>query len=279
MKISSIVSTAKKFLFPASHTKTIKVQSNVVPFSPAGGAGALKGAGTIAKGAYNALKTFATKKTINPAAGVSGTGNIIKTLAKSAGVGALAGGLFGAGKTISKAAVSGQVPTAKEAASTIGKTTAAGAGVGLSPLGGGVGIIEGTGSTVTKTAQNFYNILKGKGQSMIPENYTNPFKDIKDNLPTYPSPTINLNYTIPTGTQISDIMPTTPQAIYIETPQMSPIQTPSVGFSPSFSVGGGGGISESLPLLLLLGAGFGGYALGKRTKRKKKRYKKYKRRK
>jgi hypothetical protein len=65
-----------------------------------------------------------------------------------------------------------------------------------------------------------------------------------------------------------------PQNIYIE----SPLQTPNTPlFSPSISLSGGvGGMSENLPLLLLLGGLGGGYLLG-RKKRKSKRYKKKKR--
>jgi len=110
---------------------------------------------------------------------------------------------------------------------------------------------------------------------MIPDNWkpsTDKFKDITNDLPTIPNinPNITYNMSYP---DMSNILPASPTNIYLEQPQTPQLQTSPL-FSPSISLGGmGGGLSENLPLLLLLGAGVGGFALG-RKKRKKKKYKK-----
>lgn len=58
-------------------------------------------------------------------------------------------------------------------------------------------------------------------------------------------------------------------------PNVNTPSTPSFGFSPSVSMGGGG--SEILPLLLAMGVlgGLGGYAIGKRKKKKYKKRRKH----
>jgi len=271
MAIWQKVKKVGKYILQGPDTK-VKVVSNLVPFAPAG-PGAVAGvskAGGVIKSIWQGVKTFTTKKTINPASGVTGTGNVLKTLGKVAGTGALVGTIFQGGRLISKAGVSGEIPSPAETVSSLKKGAVTGAGLGLSPAGGLIGALEGGGKLTSNVVNNFWDAMKGKGQSKIPSDWSNPLKDIKDNLPTTPTITNNYNFTmpdVPTGT-----LPTTPQAIYFESPQAPSYQAPS--FAPSFSLGGGGGLGESLPLLLLLGAGLGGYAIGKR---KKKRYKKRKR--
>lgn len=274
--ISSIKKTATNIYKKYQSSKPKNLVSNVVPFGPPASkvASAVSKAPSLIKKAYTSVKTFATKKTINPLAGVTSVKAVPKALGKVAGVGALAGSLFGAGRVITKAGVSGDLPSVSEAGSSIGKSAVVGTGIAVSPVGGIIGAIEGTGRAVTDTAKNFYNILAGRGQS-IAQDVTNKFNDISNNLPTNPvnfsqgDTIINLP-----GTEGLTSFPQQPVNIFV--PEQTPLlQAPS--YNPSFSLGGfGGGLSENLPLLLLLSGLGGGYLLGKKKKKKKKRRKKKK---
>lgn len=271
---NTVSRVAKNISTKYKASKPKNLVSNVVPF------GAGKGAVTkiisktpsaIGK-AWNTVKTFTTKKTINPLVGTK-LKDIPKGLGKLAVIGGGVGGLYGLGKVVAKAGVSKNVPSIGEASSTIAQSAVVGAGLNINPVGGVVGAIEGAGKNVGQTATNFYNILRGKGQSLVGD-VTNKFNDISQSLPTSPQSftagdTI-INYTMP---DMSSAFPSQPVNIF--TPS-----TPSPSFNPSFSLGGvGGGIGENLPLIMLLLAGGGGYLLGKKKKKKKRKKKKYKKRK
>jgi len=231
----------------------------------------------VASGArtlFNTAKTFTTKKTINPLAGVTGAKNILKKGAKILGTGAAVGSLFQGSRLLAKAGVSGEAPTLKDVTSSLTQGAIVGGAIATSPLGGIIGASEGTGKSVSNVVQNFWNTMRGKGQSMITD-ATNKFANVGDTLPTSPKimPDVNINVTYPEldFSKLGGILPTAPQNFIFETPS-----APSVGFNPSFSLGGGSSMMENLPLMLLLAGGVGGFALG-RKKRKKKKYKKRKR--
>lgn len=88
------------------------------------------------------------------------------------------------------------------------------------------------------------------------------------------SPTVN----IPTGTlPNTPSFPEFPQVQLPETNFAPSYAAPSAGFSPSFSVGGGGvGMGEVA--LLALAAGAGGFLLGRKKYKRKRRKKKHGRR-
>lgn len=246
--------------------------SNVVPL--ARGASIVGKAGSVAKSFYEGIKTFTTKKTINPAAGVSGAKNILSKLGKAAGVGATVGAIFQGGREIAKAGVSGDVPSVSDVSKSLTKGVVTGAGLGLSPLGGAIGALEGGGKKISTVAQQFWDAMRGKGKSVMPDGFTNPFKDPSDVIKNIRLPDQNFNFTVPEGFTTQGMMPQTPQNIFIETPQ-----TPQASFSPNLSFGGmGGGLAENLPLLLLLGGGLAGFAVGRKTRKKKRKKKKYKKR-
>lgn len=274
MGIWQTIKKVGRFIDNPANVDKSKVRSLVVPFSPASkGAAVVKGTGNIIKTFYEGVKSFTTKKTINPAAGQTGS-KVLSTLGKAVGTGALVGGIFQGGRLIAKAGVSGELPSASDAAKSISRGVTTGAGLGLSPLGGALGALEGGATKGVQTVKQQVQNIFGLGQSRI-EDATNIFKNVKDTLPT--SPTTNIYNYLPEKFSPQDIMPQTPQMLYLESPAVPSISTPS--FSPSISMGGiGGGLSENLPLLLLAAGLGGGYLLGKR-KRKKKRYKKRKRRK
>jgi len=229
---------------------------------------------TGARTLFNTAKTFTTQKTINPLAGVTGAKNIATKGLKILGTGSAVGALFQGSRMIAKAGVSGEAPTAKEVTSSLTKGAIVGGAIATSPLGGIIGASEGTGKSVSNVIGNFYNTLRGRGQSMITD-ATNKFSNVGDTLPTSPTiniPEINITYPEMDISKLGGIMPTAPQNFIFESPS-----APSVGFNPSFSLGGGSSMMENLPLMLLLAGGVGGFALG-RKKRKKKKYKKRKRR-
>jgi len=263
---SKVVPVVKKILHPAPKN----VRGFEVPISFGSSA---RTAGSAVKNVYQSLKTFATKKTINPSAGVSGASNIAKALGKSVGIGALAGTIFGVGREISKAGITGELPNVRKASSAVARTAVTGAGIGFSPIGGALGVFEGTGIASARTAKERIQEIFGIGQSKL-QDATNVFKDVNKTMPTFPStvPDVNINNFYPSGGTLMDNVPQMPQTIFVESPQV-----PNAGFSPSFIVGGGGGLSDNLPLLLLLGAGIGGFALGRKRKKKKKKYKKRRR--
>lgn len=234
---------------------------------------AIKGAGNFIKGAYNFLKTASNQKLLNSGAGAgsfaAGAKQMGKAAAATAGTGALSTLIYYGAKSIRAESP----PNIKKVASDTLKNTATGAMLGASFLPGLVGTGSGEIQKGNKIVSNFWDALKNKGMSRIDDaktEFNNTYKNIKDDLPT--SPAVNIYNQLPSSFTPQDVMPQLPQTVYIESPQTPQMSIPS--FSPSFSVGGGGGLSESLPLLLLLGAGIGGYALGRR---KKKRYKKRKR--
>jgi len=264
-----------------------KFQSNVVPFTPAAGAvgaiakgaGLAKDSGAIAKGAglakdaFKYISTITTQKAFNPMAGAKTVKEGLKQLGGAVGAGAATFGLGSIAYQGANAIVSGNTPNAGDFTKNVVKSSAIGASTGISKFPGFAGILEGTGTNVSKVAKDFYNKLAGKGQSMIPDNWqspTNKFKDITNDLPTYPMPDINLTYNLPNGFTPRDILPSTPQTFVFESP------SPSAGFNPSFSLGGGG-MGDSLPIWLLAAGLGGGFLLG-RKKRRKKKYKKRKRR-
>jgi hypothetical protein len=271
----SVTSNVGKFIKQISSTpKTVGSQnkpliSNVVPFS-AGKSVIAKAPSLIGK-AFTAIKTFTTKKTINPYAGAA-LKQLPKMVAGNVVKGAAYGGILGGGLLLSQAGISGKTPTSSDIKGTLTKTALVGAGTTVNPLGSLIGAVKGTGIRVTDTAKNFYNILKGQGQS-IANNVTDTVRDLPISNPLSPVNFVQgdtiLNYTMP------DMISSFPQQpINIFTPETP--QTPS--FNPSFSLGGvGGGLGENLPLMMLLLAGGGGYLLGRKRKKKKK-YKKRKRR-
>jgi len=215
------------------------------------------GAGSIFKTVFDLGKKATSQKILNP--GGWSVANKLKLGTAGAGISAASYVIY---KATSKAQES-NLPGVIKAGIT-------GAGIATYPLGGIPGLLKGTGVATGTNIKDRVREIFGLGVSKIPDNWkpsTDKYQDIFKDLPT--APNINYNFTLPQGM-------TAPQNIYMEYPQISPIQTPS--FSPSFALtGGGGGLMENLPLLLLLGAGVGGYALGRRKKRKKKKYK-YRRR-
>jgi len=221
------------------------------------------------KALFNTAKTFTTQKTINPLAGTSGFTNIVKKGLGIAGTGAAVGTLFQAARMTSKAAISGDAPDAGTVANSLTKGAITGGAIASSPIGGIIGAIEGTGKSAGSVASNFYNALRGRGQSRI-EDATTAFRNFADTLPTSPKNYMpDINITMP-GTDLSKIdgiLPTAPQQFIFE--------SPSTGFNPSFSLGSGG--SDSLPLWLLAAGLGGGFLLGRKKKRRKKKYKKRKR--
>jgi len=230
-----------------------------------------------AKSFYQVAKTFTTQKTINPLAGVTGAKNIIKKGAGILGTGALVGSLFQGSRLLAKAGTSGELPTGKEVVDSVTKGAIVGGAIATSPIAGIIGATEGTGKNVSQVVQNFWNAMRGQGKSMYQDMYqdaTNKFSDISDKLPASPinyTPNINITYPEIDFSKLGGVLPTAPQQFIFESPS-----APSVGFNPSFSLGGGSGLSENLPLLLLLAGGAGGYMLGRKRRRKKK-YKKRKR--
>lgn len=280
MGIFQSISKAVKYVANPLKGSNVKVISNVVPFSKGGvgsGAKVISKAGNIAKTVYSTVKDFTVKKSINPLVGVKGAGNIAKKLGGIVGTGALVGTLFQGARQVSKAGASGELPTSGEVTKSLTKGAVVGAGIAASPFGGIMGALEGGGYAAAKNTRNKVLEIFSAGQSRITDEGAKlyeGYKNIKEDLPTNPSYSPVYNFTFPEMPQYS--MPQSPQAIYIESPQTPSISTPS--FSPSISLGGGSSLMENLPLLLLLGAGVGGFALGRR-RRKKKKYKKSKRRK
>jgi len=223
-----------------------KIIGDAVPFTPVGaGIGIIGGAKKIVGGLSGVAKVAYTK--LRPDVFGKGIATGLKYVGKKTLGGGLLGGLAGLGYGVAKGGITGETPNARK----ILQSSLVGAGIGISPLGGGLGAAAGL---ITEGAKKAGDIVLPKPDITTP---TNPYADFK-----YP----DFNF------------PEIPQATtVIYPPQLAP---PSVGssFSPSVSLGGGG-IGENLPLLLLLagGLGVGGYAIAKRRKRKKK--KKYKKRK
>lgn len=271
-----------KFVANPAKSSGIKTTNNVVPFGPPAAKAAqvgpkvISGIGSIGKTLYSGAKSLISTKAVMPSFKVAE--KLVPALTKTS-IGRAAGG------AIKGAATYGTYEAVKQSAQsnlpTGVKAIITGAGIGLSPLGAAAGLIEGIGRKGAKTAADKFR--EGFGHTkeylgdIIPQisnkadaikrSTSNSMREIYDNLPTSPIPQFQID--------MPDIgtLPTSP-TIIMQNPIPS-VQGPA--FNPSFSVGGGGGLSENLPLLLLLGAGFGGFALGRAKRRKKKRYKKSKR--
>lgn len=252
----------KSFSTGWQHIKTpsVPLRQNIVTFSPSGGVGAIKTGGNILSKAWTGLKTITTKKTINPAVGVSGAGNIAKVLGKSMALGATTFGIGFTGHQLAKGFISGKVPDPQQFSKGFIKSVGTGAGFGLSPVGGGLGALQGLGINLQDLGKKGYDYI-GSGD------YARWMQQIKKpDVPSYEFPqfkTPDINFTSPSFNL------SVPQA------EMPSFNMTMPSYSPNLSVGGGDSFT---PLLLTLLAGGGlGYALGR--KRRKKKYKKRKRRK
>jgi len=143
----------------------------------------------------------------------------------------------------------------------------------LNPFGALYGALSGGGRKLIEEAnsgtRNILDLIKqqpkpsmdnlGMSKMSDYDRYQNDLKNLIKGMPTPQTPNFVTNITSPPSSPVNVSMP-----------------SPSYGFSPSISAGGGMG--EILPLMLLLagGMGLGGYLIGKR---KKKKYKKRKKRK
>lgn len=262
---------ATKKVFSSNPLGLKKTTSFVMPISPASNTKTIiSTSGNIAKSLYQGIKTFATKKTFNPAAGEKGIKNIGRALGSAVAVAGMTGGLYGAGKLTTSSIMTGKTPTASQTFKTISKTAGIGAGIGISPVGGAIGLLEGGGIATGQAAKNTINKLLGLGQSRI-EDATKVFKMPEMTMPT--TPQITNNFSIPEGFNTSF-----PSGSSLFPQPITNITIPSTG-GGGFSVNMPSSGMENLPLMLMLmagGIGAGGYLLGKRKKRKRKKYKKKK---
>lgn len=233
------------------------VFTNRSPFefiTPIGVAGAgAKTAGTVIKTGKN----FIARQLSNPFAGVTikeGFKNIGKRLAGFS----TTGGLVGLSRGVIKKMYGDEPFSWKD----VGKSTVTGATFGLSSLGA----LEGFGEVGAKKAKNFITGIFDKTPAL--------------SLPNVPTPTVT---TYVDGVSIPryDIPNVGMPSFNLNIPSMQLPQLPASVASPSYtapsiSVGTPSGFGDVLPLLLLgLGGGLAGYALGKR-KKKKRKYKKKK---
>lgn len=141
------------------------------------------------------------------------------------------------------------------------RTTATVTALGVNPVAGAIGLLEGGaksgGNTLTQTFNNLRNNFFPNNQR---SNLNLPDPDFKIKSPS-------------TSTDISQVMP---DSVNIHLPDSSfsaPVSTPSY----SFNVGGGPSMTDALmPFLLMGGVGVAGYAAYKHFKKKKKYKKKRK---
>lgn len=251
---AKIASGARQAIFGLDSLKQRNVHNlTVPPITPASGAAGVARAASGVRAGVKAASNYVARQFTNPLAGVT-----VREGSKALGkrlLGGTTAGLLSAGGAAAGYAATQNSPDLVKLAK---KGALVGLGFAANPITTAGGLLAGYGKSAVDKIEDLYRLNSHAGLpnpsqpthfwDEIPQRFSSEIPNL-NNLP-------NFNGLLPTLPDLGSL-------------------GGSASFSPSINVGGMGGDSLPLPLILaLLGLG-GGYLLGKR---KRKKYKKRKRR-